>query len=365
MKMPKSRIRAVPFLLLALVTARPLAGQTSSSATSNASADDSSLSGPTGQFYRWLDVQAGSIGARYKRAKESNGPWIYQVQYQFFMRGRIKFDRRGHYYAGFRLSTGKVFSYSWNSTGAGDGDFAANVYSKELFFSASPSRTVEIQFGGIGINRGESTEVTGYSNNGYLMGERITLRRPDRLFFDEISATGAYLGDQEKPGVFQRVHRLGKMNYRQFQVSKRLHEQMSVSADYSFRDGIETLRQAFKLYLLKSRFVDSIVFENYQRLDSHPAWGYAITVQKTPARRLALTGGFVHVDRYFADWNADKLGRGKRVFVNASYNFWREFSANLFAGKAFSNDFAVINAARYDIVIAYDFLKALRKAGLL
>jgi hypothetical protein len=363
MKSPKSMIHTVLIALSVLAGAEFLAGQTGPSAKPDTQTEDASLPAPTGQLSRWLELQSGNLGARYKRAEATRGPWIYQVQYQFFARGKLKFDSRGHYYAGFRLSTGDVFSHSWNGTGAGDGSFATNVYLKELYVSASPSKSIEIQFGG--INRGESTEITSYSNNGYLMGQRVAVRRPDKLFFDEVSATGAYLGDPEKPGVFQRTHRLGRMNYHQFQVSKRIHEQISFSADYTFRDGIETLRQALKLYFFKRSFLDSILFENYQRVDWHPAWGCAVTAQKALVRRVLLTGGFVDIDGSFTDWNADKLGRGKRVFVTASYNFWREFSANIFAGKAFSNDFAVINAARYDFVIAYDFLKALKKAHYL
>lgn len=360
-----TRIRTIFLLLLIFIPAGSIAGQTTQSVIPDPAAGGTAVPAPVGRFARWLEVQTGTLAARHKDAEVTKSPWIYQVQYQFLTRGRLKFDKAGHYYAGFRLSTGQVFSYSWNSTGAGDGNLATNIYLRELFFSAAPWKMLEIQFGGIGINRGESTEITSYSNNGYLMGERISVRRPDKFFFDEISATGAYLGDQASPGVFQRVHRLGRMNYHQFQVSKKIHKQVSFSVDYTFQDGIETLRQAFKLYPPKNRFVDSVVFENYQRLDFHPARGCAATIQKNPTHRLAITGGFVDIDRNFVNWNADKLGKGKRVFITASYNFWREFSVGVFAGKAFSNDFPVINAARYDLVIAYDFLKALKRVDIL
>ncbi len=357
------RLGKICLLLPALLIPAPLAAQKDDApkpALEGTPSPDS-----VGPLSRWLDLQAGTLSARYKDAEVTGGPWVYQVQYQFLARGYFKFDKSGHYRAGFRLSTGKIFSYSWNSTGAGDGDPATNIYLKELFFSATPSKSFELQFGGIGINRGESTEITSYSNNGYLMGERISIRRPDKLFFDEISATGAFLGDQAKPGVFQRAGRLARMNYHQFLVSKKIREQFLVSADYTFQDGIETLRQAIKLYPKKNRFVDSVLFENYQRMDYRPAWGCAVTFQKKPVPRLLLTGGFVDIDKDFVPWNADKLGKGKRVFMTASYNFWREFSANIFAGKAFSSDFPVINAGRYDLAITYDFLKALKKANIL
>jgi hypothetical protein len=320
---------------------------------------------PAGQFSRWLDLQAGSLAARYKRAASTDTPPIYQVQYQILARGRVKFDRNGRFAAGFRLQTGKLFYHSWNSAGPGDGEAAANVYLKELFVSASPWKSIEIQFGGLGINRGESTEITGYSNNGYITGERIVIRSPGRLFFDEISATGAYLGDLEKPGFFQRTGRFSQMNYHQFLASKKVTERLSFSVDYTSQDGISTLRQALKIYPNKNNFIDTILFENYQRFEFHPAWGFALTIQKNPTPRLAVIGGFVDIDRYFPAWNADKLGRGKRVYLSVAYNIWQDFTVTFFAGKAFSNDFPVVNAVRFDCAVIYDVLKALKRSGLL
>jgi hypothetical protein len=358
-------VRAILFLLLALGSAIPVNSQPAQNAAQNTAAPGAPSPAPVGPLSRWLELKTGSLGIRYKRAAPSDSPWIYQLQYQFLTRGRLKLDREGRYSAGFRLSTGNIFSYSWNSTGVGAGDPSRTIYLKELFFSAAPWKAFEIQFGGIGINRGESTEITSYSNNGYLMGERIIIRSPDRLFFDEISATGAYLGDQESPGAPGRFHRLASMNYHQFLASKRISKRISLSADYTFQEGIETLRQGLKMYPPKNHYLDYVLFENYQRLDYHPAWGCAFSIQKNPSRRLSLTGGFVDIDKGFVNWNADKLGKGKRVFMTANYNFWREFSAIVFAGKAFSNDFPVINAARFDLILSYDFLRALQRANLM
>jgi hypothetical protein len=361
-----SRIRTGLFLLLlVLIPWGSAAGQSAQKFPSNSAPDGASSPIHVGRFSRWVDLQTGNLGVRYKRAKPKDGPWFYQLQYQFLARGRIRFDREGHYYAGFRLSTGDVFPYSWNSTRAGAGTPSAKIYLKDLFLSASPRKLFEIQFGGIGINRGESTEITTYSNNGYMMGERISIRRPDKLFFDEISATGAYLNDAENPGVGGRFRHLAKMNYHQFLVSKKIRKRALVSADYTFQDGIETLRQAIKFYPKENRFFDSMVFEDYQRLDFHPALGFALSMQKNATRRLALTWGFVDIDRHYVNWNSDRLGKGKRIFLAASYNFWREFSAGVFAGKAFCNSFPVNNAARFDFIVSYDFLKALKRADIL
>ena len=356
---------AIGHLLLAFLSAVPASGQTAQQNSADSAPAGLVATADSRGLTRWLDLQTGMLGARYKRAKPSNGAWFYQLQYQVQTRGRVTFDRQGRYYAGFRLGTGDIFPYSWNSVRAGSGTPSAKVYLKDFYLSGSPRNLFEVQIGGIPIHRGESTEITSYSNNGYMMGERISIRRPERLFFDEISVTGAYLNDKDGPGVFDRFHHLAEMNYHQFLVSKKIHKGVSLSADYTFQDGIETLRQAIRLSPPKNPFLDSLVFENYQRLDFHPAWGFALSVQKNPTPRLALTLAYIDIDQHYVNWNADRLGKGRRAFIFASYNFWREFSAGFFASKAFANSFPVNNATRFDFMILYDFLKALKRADIL
>ncbi len=314
---------------------------------------------------RWLDLQGGNLALDYKRAQPTDAPWYYQLQYRFLVRGLLKLDERGRYAVGFRVSTGNAFTFSWNNTGAGLGGFEADVYLKDLFLAASPAKHLEFQYGGIGINRGESTEITSYSVNGYLTGERISIKHPEKLFFDEISATGGYLGDPHEPGVFHRFHRLASMNYHQFLVSKKFREQVSVSADYTFQDGVDTLREAIKLKIKRTRVLDSLVFENYERLDLQPAWGCALSAQKDAGTRLTLLGGYADVDKNYVNWNADRMGKGRRLYIAATYNFWREFSAGVYATRAFANDFKLASANRFDLILMYDILKALKRADIL
>jgi hypothetical protein len=358
------RIWPVIILFQMLGAAGLAGGQTAPNAAADP-ATGATPPAPASRFSRWFELQAGNLALDYKNAEPTGAPWHYQLQYRFLARGLLKIDEKGRYDVGFRVSTGNTFTFSWNNTAAGLGDFEGDVYLKELYLSASPWKHIEIQFGGIGINRGESTEITSYSNNGYLMGERLSIRCPEKLFFDEISATGAYLGDFEKPGVFQRFHRLDSMNYHQFLVAKKLGKQLSVSADYTFQDGVETLRQALKVNIKRNRFLDSLVFENYERVDFQPAWGCALSAQKSPTSRLTLTGGYADIDEDYGGLNADRMGKGRRLYIVATYNFWREFSAGVYATRAFSNDFALRNQARYDLILTYDVPKALKRAHIL
>jgi hypothetical protein len=318
-----------------------------------------------GLLARWVDLQAGNLALDYKRAEPTAEPWYYQLQYRFLIRGLVKLDKRARYSVGFRVSTGNAFTFSWNNTSAGVGDFEKYVNLKEFYFSASPWKHVEFQFGGGAISRGESTETTGYSNNGYLMGERVSLRYPEKFFFDEISATGAYLGDPDKPGVFQRLHRLGSMNYHQFLVAKKVGVHFSASADYTFQDGVDTLREALKVMLNRNPWLDSVVFENYERLNRQSAWGCALWGQKSLNPRLTLLGGYVNIDKDYLNWNSDRMGKGRRMYVSATYSIWREFSVAGYATRAFLNDFPVHTQTRFDLIVLYDIQKALKRASIL
>ena len=114
--------RMLLFLFLALVSALPVFGQPAPNVPQNATPPGDQTPAPSGTISRWLELKTGVLGFRYKRAEATDSPWIYQVQYQIQTRGRLKFDKDGRYSAGFRLSTGNVFSFSWNSTGAGASD---------------------------------------------------------------------------------------------------------------------------------------------------------------------------------------------------------------------------------------------------
>jgi hypothetical protein len=71
------------------------------------------------------------------------------------------------------------------------------------------------------VVRGESTEITGYDNDAYLTGQRVSVKRPKDLFFDEVSVTFAYLGDLTTPSITNRYHRLDEVNYRHLLASKK------------------------------------------------------------------------------------------------------------------------------------------------
>jgi hypothetical protein len=320
---------------------------------------------PTG-FGRWVELQATTVGLRFRHVANSAGvTTTRQLQHQEAFKGRFKFDAAGRYSLHAGVFTGDSFTGSWNNTGAGTGEAAGRLRLKQLYFSAQPFRGIEAQYGGLYVARGESSEITTYDNDAYVTGQRLTFKRPRQLFFDEVTVTYAYLGDVNEPSLFRRWRRLGESNYHQFLVSKKVGKRLGLSADYTFLNGAETLRQAVKVNARELRVVDSVRFENYQRVDVRPDYGFALSGEKKLTKRLTLGGGYADVDPNYGGLNADRFNKGRRVFATGSFALTPELTASAFAGRGVANDFAVSNRTRVDFILSYDLLNAVRRARLM
>jgi hypothetical protein len=222
-----------------------------------------------------------------------------------------------------------------------------------------------VQYGGLPLLRGESTAITSYDNDGYLVGERLSLKRPRQFFFDEVSITYAYLGDLTRANLNKRYHRLKQSNYHQFLVSKQFGARTAVSVDYTFHAGVETLREGVTVKLPELKLLDSLRWENYERLDVQPAYGFALTGEKELTKRLTLSGGYAQIDRHYDGLNAGRFGRGRRLFVFGAYALSPEFTVLTFLTRAIGNDYALPNRRRFEVVLSYNLLRSLQRAGLL
>jgi hypothetical protein len=222
-------------------------------------------------------------------------------------------------------------------------------------------KSVEVQYGGFGVMRGESSGITSYGGSIYLVGQRVILRKPKKLFFDEVAVTYAYLGDYNKPNVFKRLHRLNESNYHQFLVSKQMGKRAVVSADYTFQSGAETMREAIRVNVKELRVIDWVRFETYQRMDVNRDSGFAVYGEKAITKRFTMSGGFASIDRKYGGLNADNFDIGKRVYMTTGFALTPELTLNTFLSHAVSNDFAVSNKTRFDLAVTFDILKALRR----
>ncbi len=314
---------------------------------------------------RWVELQTANISTRYRYIENSKGVvTTNQAQYKDEFKARFKFDKKGNYTINAGVFSGNNFTGSWNNTGAGTGDPFTNLYLKQLYFAAKPIKGVELQYGGLYLLRGETSEITSYDNDGYIMGERLSIKRPRDLFFDELSVTYGYLGDTSRPNINKRFNRLQKSNYHQFLVGKNLGKRAALSVDYTFVSGVETMRETVKVNATELRVIDSFRFENYQRTDVKPDYGYSIYGEKTLHKRLTLGAGLADVDRYFNPLNADRFGIGRRFFVESRFVLSPELSVSAFYQHAVATDYAIANKTRFDLVVTYNLLRSLQRTGL-
>jgi thiol-disulfide isomerase/thioredoxin len=135
---------------------------------------------------------------------------VTQLQHRQDVAGRFKFDARGKVSLNFWLNSGRRFTAGWNETAAGPRRGNVNLYLKHLFLAVQPVKGIEVQYGGFDFLRGQHTEITTYNNDGYLTGQRLILRHPQELFFDEVATTDLFSEVTEAAGLGAKIPAYGE-----------------------------------------------------------------------------------------------------------------------------------------------------------
>ncbi len=320
-----------------------------------------------GTVGRWFDLQAASVIGRYRRVETSTGVVASNhLQDSLVLRARFKFDSQAAYSVNVAVGTGTGFTSGYNNTGWGTGGGRVlKAHVRHLFVAAAPIKGIECSLGGFGFARGQSTEITSYDNDGFLMGERVTLKRAGELYFDEISFTNAYLGDVNVPNVFDRFRRVDEPNYRQALVAKQLAKWLAVSGDYTRLEGVGTLRAAVTARTPQARIVDLLRYEEYRRLGATGAYGFAAYAEKLLVKRMTVSGGYADIDAGYGGLNGDRYNRGRRFFGQATMKLTADLSASFFVTRARREAYLVSNRTRFDVVVAYNAVGPIQRAGLL
>lgn len=321
---------------------------------------------PGAPLARWVEVQNATVNLRYRFVDNSAGTvTTNQLQHRESLRARFKFDAPGKYALNAGAFSGSRFTSSWNNTGIGIGDWQDTLAFRALFFAAQPIAGVEAQYGSMYILKGESTEITTYDDDGYVIGQRISVRRPREWFFDEMSATvGYFTSDPAEFGVSKRVKYLDERpNYGHFLVDKKLGARAGVSADFTSVAGARTWRAAANVNTRELRVVDSMLFENYTRTNRTPAYGFALSANKAMTRKLGLTWGYASIDPFYGGLNSDRFHIGKRAFVGATYALSSRLTASAFITRAVGNDVAMPQRTLSNLIFSYNALPDLRRTG--
>ena len=354
-------------------SARPATEPTSPQSPSpappaNQTSPPPALSSEKAFILRWFELQNATLNLRYRFVDTSAGVvTTNQVQYKVTLRGRVKFDKPGRYSLNFGVFTGTKFTSSWDNTGWGINNAQKNLAFKTLYFAAQPIGGIEFQVGGLYIVKGESTEITTYDDDGYITGERVSLRRPKQLFFDEISVTSAYFVGGTGPGnvpVGVRLPHIGESNYRQFLVDKKVGKRAAVSADFTLETGRRTWHQAVNVKLAEMRVVDSIIFEQYGRTNIDSAYGFAIFFAKQLTKHFSLSQfGYARIDPKNGPLNADRFNIGNRAFVTATYVFSPEFTASFFITTAVGQNGVLPQRTVTNTAFTYNVMPLLKRTG--
>lgn len=312
---------------------------------------------------RWVEMQSFQLNARYRFIESSAGVVSSDsVQTAPAIKGRVKVDRGGRLSVHFNATSGGSFTSGWNNTGLGMGDYDGAFSMKQLYVSVQPMSGVEIHAGGLAPARGQSTEITTYDNDGFLTGERVVVKRPRTLWFDEVSLTAGYLGDLSTPNVFRRFERMDDHNYYQALVAKKLPSGVAVSADVTKFDGAWTIRQGAVVPTPALVVVDTVRVELYQRVEPDTAQGLAVTVDKRTSSRLSLGGGFGSIDPAYGGLNGDRFNRGSRVFATGAVVLSSDFTLSWWLGEGVGNDRPIGNQRRVDVLLTFNPLKRLQRA---
>ncbi len=163
-----------------------------------------------------------------------------------------------------------------------------------------------------------------------------------------------------RPDVFHRLHRLGDSNYGQFLVQKKLGKYASVSADYTYQAGIDSLRQAVKISVPKGHILDTVIFENYERIDPHPGYGFNLTGQKKINKYLTAAAGFVRIDQAMR-LNGDRYPPGDRLYFNATVRLSREFSVTAYLNQDIGPLAPILPRTRFEAIFTYNVLETLHR----
>jgi hypothetical protein len=315
---------------------------------------------------RWIDVQTLTVSSRYRFIENSDDRVTSnQLQYKESIRTRFNVDRDKRVTVNAGFFSGSSFISTWNNWGAGTGSFdGRDNYLKQLYLSVAPRRDLEFQGGGIYLRRGEDDDITTYDDDGYVVGGRVTIRQPRRLYVDEVTVTRGTLGPFDQPNLIKRWGDIAHPNYAQVLVMKRVHPRVAGSLDYSTQSGADTIRAAVTVRLPAAAPVTSVRYEQYRRVTHHAASGFALWGERTIGRRVRLQAGYVTIDRFYGGWNADRIQSGRRLFAIGTIPIRGGLSAQLFATQALASDYPLAIRRRVEVVLSYDLVPALRRAHL-
>ena len=358
---------------------------------------------PSVKENRWFDLNKAEVSFRVRyidgvpKAVQKHST---NLQHRELVDGRFKFDKDAKYTLNLHASSGYYFTRSFAETGVGlpwNQEQGWDFFLRHMYFSAKPIKGVEIQYGSMPFSTGVLEENTTWDLDGYVDGQRLTIKRPDKLFFDEATVTFGYVGDLFTPNVFRRLHRMGEVNYRQFLVTKNINSRFAMTAEYESKNGtvstdkktpanVQTIHSGVKIDARGSVIADRVWMDFYHRINPEPGWGFNLHAEKGFMKdRLVIGYGYTQIDKAWQnlydvqDWavtpkksptlgmapggspSGEKWTRGKHPFFTINYKLTPELSFVAFANKDLDQSFAHGSSSQMSAGLAFDVLKTMKR----
>ncbi len=319
---------------------------------------------PAPALRRWLDVQSVLGAIRYRFTENSaERVTVSDLQWQTQFRGRFLFDKAGRYTVGSFVTTGPTFRSGWNYSGAGLNREIHPLKVRHLYFGATPVKSIELQAGGLAVNRGELADVIASDNDSFFIGERATVR-PSHGAITQISAAVGHFDAVSEPNFFTQLDDAGDFNYGQALVGFTLGPRAAASVDYTYENGRDILREGITLRVpSRLRLLTLLRLELYQRVDPDHARGFN-TSADLKLKKLAATVGVVSTDRHYGPFNGDRYELGSRYYYSLTYPLTSALVLNLYHTRAFDIDFPITLKERFDVVATYNPTAYLKRKGV-
>jgi hypothetical protein len=282
-----------------------------------------------------------------------------QLQDQEQFKVRVKVDAQGRFGVNVGLFTGGTFTAGWNNTGVGAGPRDYNLSVKQLFVDAQPITGITGSVGSLYFWRGEATEITTFDNDGYLTGERLSIKRPRELFFDEIQVTRAFVGDISTPSVFRRSNRIDEANYWQYAIAKSLGRRVGTSLEYDVYNHADIIRGAVRVRLPVP--VVTLRVEGYRRVTKNAAGGIAVSGERAVTKRVTMIAGYGTIDPHFGALNGERYGIGRHVFSTGTLAVSPELGFAYYVARGIANDFRVPIGTRIEIIGTCNLVNLLKR----
>lgn len=288
---------------------------------------------------------------------------VSDLQWQTQLRGRLLFDQAGRYHVGSFVTTGPTFRSGWNYSGAGLNREAHPLQVRHLYFGAAPIKALELQVGGLAVNRGELADVIASDNDSFFIGERATLR-PARGPITQVSISAGRFDAVREPDFFVQLGDASDLNYGQALVGFKLGARASASVDYTYENGRDILREGITFRAPSDvKPLTQVRLELYQRVDPDRAQGYNASADLRLGK-LTATVGVMATDRNYGPFNGDRYELGSRVYYVVNYPLTPEFALQLYHTRAFEIDFPITLEQRFDFIVSYNPTAYLKRKGV-